>query len=539
MCRDRYTNRWILVARSLTRDPKSPINVPTPARGGRSFLEHLMKVLLVHPSPLMYSEIYLRLEPLGMERVAEAIRAAGHEVRILDLQIFSQRDFAREVKDFRPNAIGFSGNYLANIPEIIDLAKVAKEIDREAFVFVGGHSVSFVADEVLEHGEGAIDCVLRGEGELGVQKLLEAIGDRQIAKVPGATTLDGSGPAPLMLDDLDRYFPARDLARQRRKYFIGMLDPCASIEFTRGCPWDCSFCSAWTFYGRSYRKSSAEAVAEDMASIREPNVFIVDDVAFIHPEHGFAIGRELEKRHIKKQYYLETRADVLCRGKEVFAYWRRLGLQYMFLGLEAIDEDGLKLHRKRSSLGINLKALEVARELGVIVAINLIADPGWDERRFEVIREWATSIPEIVHLTVATPYPGTELWLTESRKVTTLDYRLYDIQHAVLPTRMPLRKFYDELVKTQNVLNRKHLGTAALGKVSMHAGKLLLKGQTNFIKMLWKFNKVYNPERQCSDHQRSVQYEMTPPALNGGRRPDAQQLYIHRVNSEPTLRQAN
>jgi len=478
----------------------------------------------------MYGEIFLRLEPLGMERVAGAIRAAGHEVRILDLQIFSRREFGEELRNFQPDAIGFSGNYLANVPEIIDLAKDAKQIMPRAFVFVGGHSVSFIADEIIEHGEGAIDCVLRGEGELGVQQMLEAIGDRQIAGVPGVTTEHGIGPAPLMLEDLDRYFPARDLTRARGKYFIGMLDPCASIEFTRGCPWDCSFCSAWTFYGRSYRKSSPEAAAEDMASIREPNVFIVDDVAFIHPEHGFAIGHEIEKRRIRKNYYLETRADVLCRNKEVFAYWQRLGLQYLFLGLEAIDEDGLKLHRKRASPGINFKALEVARELGLIVAINLIADPGWDEHRFELIREWATSIPEIVHLTVATPYPGTELWLTESRKVTTLDYRLYDIQHAVLPTRMPLLKFYEELVKTQNVLNRKHLGLAALRKVSIHAGKLLLRGQTNFVKMLWKFNQVYNAERQCADHQRPVRYEMKPPVWSNGKRPGAAQLYIHRAD---------
>jgi hopanoid C-3 methylase len=487
-----------------------------------------MKVLLIHPSPLLYSEIYLRLEPLGMERVADAIRVAGHEVRILDLQIFSHRDFYAELRKFQPDAIGFSGNYLANVPEIVDLAKAAKRIAPCTFVFVGGHSVSFIADEIIEHGEGAIDAVLRGEGELGVQLLLEAIGDKQIAKVPGLTTAQGSGPSPLMLDDLDRFLPARDLARERRKYFIGMLDPCASIEFTRGCPWDCSFCSAWTFYGRSYRKSSPEAVADDMASIREPSAFIVDDVAFIRPEHGFAIGREIEKRRIRKQYYLETRADVLCRNREVFAYWRRLGLQYLFLGLEAIDDAGLRLHRKRSSPPVNFKALEVARELGLIVAVNLIADPDWDERRFEVVREWATSIPEIVHLTVATPYPGTELWLTESRKVTTLDYRLYDIQHAVLPTRMPLKKFYEELVKTQNILNRKHLGIAALRKVSIHAGKLLLRGQTNFVKMLWKFNKVYNSERQLSDHQRGVTYAMKPPVHRNGTGAGSAQLYIHR-----------
>ena len=52
-----------------------------------------MRVLLVHPSPLIYSEIFLRLEPIGLERVATAIRAAGHEVRLLDLQIFRHADY--------------------------------------------------------------------------------------------------------------------------------------------------------------------------------------------------------------------------------------------------------------------------------------------------------------------------------------------------------------------------------------------------------------------------------------------------------------
>src|SRR2546422_7550097 len=73
-----------------------------------------MRVLLVHPSPLMYSEVYLKLEPLGLERVAQALRAAGHEVRLLDLQIFSHKDYVRELDTFKPRAVGFSLNYLAN-----------------------------------------------------------------------------------------------------------------------------------------------------------------------------------------------------------------------------------------------------------------------------------------------------------------------------------------------------------------------------------------------------------------------------------------
>src|SRR5437660_1321562 len=370
-----------------------------------------MKVLLVHPSPLMYSEIFLRLEPIGLERVASAVRAAGHEVRLLDLQIFGHADYYRELTDFAPHAVGFSLNYLANVPEVLDLAKETKRRRPDCFVFAGGHSGSFIAEELLEHAAGALDALVRGEGEAITPRLLEAAGDPRLATLPGVVTPDGAGPAPTMLDDIDRFPPARDLTRRRHKYFIGVLDPCASAELTRGD---------------------------------------------------------------------------------------------------------------------NFKALEVARELGFTVAVNIIADPDWDERRFAIVREWALSVPEIVHLTVATPYPGTEIWHTEARRLTTLDYRLFDVQHAVLPTRLPLQRFYEELVATQAVINRKHLGLTALREVAGLAARLALRGQTNFLRMLWKFGSVYNRDRQYADHLRPVRYQMRPQAAVATK-PGARDLFVHQL----------
>ncbi|HYK66480.1 MAG TPA: hopanoid C-3 methylase HpnR [Streptosporangiaceae bacterium] len=485
-----------------------------------------VRLLLVHPSALMYSEIFLRLEPLGLERVAGAALAAGHEVRALDLQVCDRRELDRELAQFQPEAVGVSLNYLANIPEAIDMAHAVKAALPGCFVFFGGHSVSFVASHVLEQAGGAVDAVLRGEGETAVVPLLAAIRDGGLDSVPGIVSADGQGPGPRLLESIDSPRPARQLMRNRRKYFIGELDPCASIEFTRGCPWDCSFCSAWTFYGRSYRKASPDAAADELASIAEPNVFIVDDVAFIRAEHGDAIAAEIERRGVRKQYYLETRSDVLLRNTEVFERWARLGLRYMFLGMEALDAEGLELYRKRVSQDENIHALETARRLGIMVAINLIVDPAWDTDQFRVIRDFALSVPEIVHLTVLTPYPGTEIWHTESRRLTTRDYRLFDIQHAVVPTTLPLADFYSELVRTQAVINRKHLGmSAVIGAAKVMAGNLA-RGQTNFARMIWRFNSVYNADRQLADHQRPVRYELPLPvhAENGAGR---QMLYLH------------
>jgi magnesium-protoporphyrin IX monomethyl ester (oxidative) cyclase len=483
-----------------------------------------MNVLLVHPSGLLYSEVYLRLEPLGLECVGAAIEKAGHTVRLLDLQIFKHADYRKELEQHPPDAIGFGVNYLANVPEVIDLAKLARDLLPDALIFCGGHSISFVAEEVLRHGDGAIDAIVQGEGELTVPKLLASL--PRIDGIPGVATRRGSGPKSSMMTDINEIRPARHLTRRRRKYFIGELDPCASIEFSRGCPWDCSFCSAWTFYGRSYRKADPAVVAEEMKTIREPNLFIVDDVAFIHPEHGMAIADEIERRKIKKRYYLETRCDTLIRNQEVFKRWAKMGLSYMFLGLESLDAEQLKLFRKRSTPNQNFEALEVARKLGIDVAINLITDPSWTREQFQQAQEWATKVPEVVHLTVATPYPGTELFHTESRELTSVDYRLYDIQHAVLPTRLPLREFYEELVKTQEIINRKFMGWKTAVAVSRILAGQLIRGQTNFLQMLFKFSKAYNVDRFYADHFKEVKYEMRRPSEYGQKmRP--QDLLVH------------
>jgi hopanoid C-3 methylase HpnR len=487
-----------------------------------------VRVLLVHPSALLYSEIFLRLEPLGLERAAAAAEAAGHEVRVLDLQVFTHHELEQELEQFRPEAVGVGVNYLANVPEALDIARTVKLRLPGCFVFLGGHSVSFIAPHVLDQGDGAVDVVARGEAEVVVGPLLAACRDRDAMRdVPGVVGLDGNGPPPKLLDTIDGFRPARHLMRRRNKYFIGVLDPAASIEFTRGCPWDCSFCSAWTFYGRSYRKASPEAAAEELASIREPGVFIVDDVAFIRPEHGDAIAAELEKRRVRKQYYLETRADVLLRHPEVFERWRRLGLNYMFLGMEALDAEGLDRFRKRVDPDENIRALEAARRMGLTVAVNLIVDPKWDAEQFQLVREWAMSVPEIVHLTVMTPYPGTEIWHTESRKLTTRDYRLFDIQHAVLPTTLPLAEFYRELNKTQAVLARKHLGVRAAAQTLGILARQLAHGQTNFAKMIWKFNTVYSAQRQLADHDRPVRYELPVPDQHAVAQRDRRELYVH------------
>jgi hypothetical protein len=82
-------------------------------------------------------------------------------------------------------------------------------------------------------------------------------------------------------------------------------------------------------------------------------------------------------------------------------------------------------------------------------------------------------------------------------------------------------------VKTQQVLNRKHLGFAAMRQTLGIAARLLLRGQTNFLRTIWKFNSVFNPGLQMADHARPVQYEL-PLRPEGVAVTDKRALYVHR-----------
>lgn len=81
-------------------------------------------------------------------------------------------------------------------------------------------------------------------------------------------------------------------------------------------------------------------------------------------------------------------------------------------------------------------------------------------------------------------------------------------------------------MSAQQALNTIHLGFAALRKTAGVAARLLARGQTNFVRMLWKFNSVSHPDRQLADHARPVRYDMRIPAASASGTPSFEDLYV-------------
>src|SRR4029077_5037548 len=131
-----------------------------------------------------------------------------------------------------------------------------------------------------------------------------------------------------------------------------------------------------------------------------------------------------------------------------------------------------------------------------------------DAQRFATVRQWCQEVPEIVNLSINTPYPGTESWVTEERALQTRDYRLFDVQHAVLPTKLPLPEFYGELLSTLRVLYGKHLTWRSVPRLTLIVARLSRRGRTNFVRGMMQFHKVFDLDRLLADHAQPVRYQI-------------------------------
>jgi len=308
--------------------------------------------------------------------------------------------------------------------------------------------VSFIA-RGGEHARGALDCVVRGEGELIAPQLLEAIGDARLSTLPGSS-LRRAGPAPLMHDDLDRFPPARDLARRRRSIHRRAGSVRLGRAF-RGCPGTAPFAapdvSTAAVTGRRLRRQpqrTSRALRSPTSSWSMTSPSCIRAWTRVGASwSACAFASSITWRPVA------TFLFAIARSSSTGAP----GAPLHVLGLEALDEESLS-----SSQAItpneNLRALEIAREIGFTVAVNIIA-----------IRAGTSAVRGRARLALTVPRSCTSRSPRPIRArrlahgvaaLTTLDYRLFDVQHAVLPlaaARALLRGAGQEPV----LLNRKHL----------------------------------------------------------------------------------
>ncbi|MEM4658493.1 MAG: radical SAM protein [Candidatus Methanosuratincola sp.] len=409
-----------------------------------------MKVLLIQPqqgTSFGISKI-VTTEPLGLESIASPMLEDGHEVRIVDLKVEKPSRVDDELKFFKPDAVGISCSFTTDVYPALGIAEHVKERKRDAFVFVGGHHASLLPDDLLK---SCVDAITIGEGEVTARELVNQLSrGEDPSLVDGVLTHDNKSsgtfkPRNLVRDINDFPPPARHLTGHlRRLYHMGFDGPLATMEASRGCPFDCNFCSVWVFFNRKARVKSPEKALQEIMSINEKEIFFTDDIAFINRNESEKLALLLKQYGIKKEYTAETRADLIVRNKDLIRLWREVGLKTLFVGIEKIDDEGLKSVNKRTKASTNEQALEFLKSIGIRPIATFIVDPMFDESDFDKLEEYARVNGLLAPTyTILTPLPGTEVFEQRKAELITDNYYMYDLLHAVLPTKLTLKRFYE------------------------------------------------------------------------------------------------
>ena len=312
--------------------------------------EVAMRVLLLAmPNVMVGLDRTGKFPNLGVASLAGNVE--GCDVKIADLVLVRRRIgeyVVRLVKDYRPHLVGLSCMSF-QYATAIALAKLIKAVDASVRIVLGGYHPTLLYEEIGERPEGeTIDFIVRGEGEATFRELVEALSSGSgMEEIPGLSyKMDGTfrHNRPRGLLDLSAIRPPDRTVRLLQGFSVFGRKSDA-IETSRGCTFQCKFCSIGPMYGRTFRTYAIPRVIEDIWDARRYGaelLFIVDDNITLDGTRLEAIcdaivGHRLDDLH----YFVQTSVRGIASSERLVRKMARAGFKAVFLGLENVSRRNL------------------------------------------------------------------------------------------------------------------------------------------------------------------------------------------------------
>jgi anaerobic magnesium-protoporphyrin IX monomethyl ester cyclase len=356
---------------------------------------------------------------------------AHHRVAIADLILVPRevrQTVERLMREVEPDVVGLSIMTFqrGTARKIVALVRAIRP---EVTIVVGGYDPSLASD-VYEDPAWGVDVIVRGEGDVTFRELLRALeAGRDLSRVTGVSYRRGSAfvrnpdrPVSSLTGE-DVALPNRSARVLTGYTFIGR--PIEVVETSRGCTYDCSFCSIIEMRGRNFHTWSIERVLADIADARARGaraIFIVDDNITLNVARFEALCRAIIAAGFQDIDYLvqAMTSSIAARGDTLAPLMREAGFRYVFLGIENIlDEDLLFLKASaknaqreagRSVGNATMKAIEVLHRHGMYVVGGLIVGNPSDTREsIEANLAFARAHVDWPYIQHPTPYPGTPM----------------------------------------------------------------------------------------------------------------------------------
>ena len=362
-------------------------------------------------------------QPLGAGYIASVLRENGHDVRILDNSIrhLGPEALRRIVQDFKPDVAGFT-TFTFSAKGCFEAARLMKEADPRLITVFGGPHATYLCEETL--ADPAVDVVVRGEGEMTMRELVAALAaGRSLEGVKGLLFKDAAGRIIRTADrelilDLDTLpLPAYDLMEMDR-YYASVNRRFTDKKFgaiitSRGCPFQCTFCSHKMF-GKKLRTRSPENVVNEIEHLISRygigELIFLDDTFTMDRKRALALCDLIVRRGLDIAWTCNTRAD--DASEELYKAMRRAGCRGLHLGAESASQEMLDSMKKGITLEQITNAVALAKKhIGHVVCGFILGMPGDTVERARATIAFAKKLsPDYVTFNIATPVPGSEIY---------------------------------------------------------------------------------------------------------------------------------
>ena len=400
-----------------------------------------MRIMLINPlSDLARnSNVYFHsvspLPPLGVAALSAILKKNGNEVIVEDQYAsrISNEMLIEKMKQISPQVIGFSclTTAMSNVERII--RQLRKEM-KDVTIILGNIHPTLFPEETLKKGVG--DIIIRGEADCSLPEIIEALQTRRNLKdIAGISYVEQGqilhNPDREIIEDLDSLpYPdwhSLNLDHYRRYPMLGIYNKrVLPVQASRGCPFNCLFCSQDKFYKKPRYRCIGKVVEEIEYYYKEFNVECIGFTDAYFPfskKSGLEFCDELIKRglHKKIKWFTETRVDQV--DDELMRRMKESGLMLVMYGFEVGNEKVLSSIGKKATLAQAREAMRITHKYNVLsLGLFMLGLPeDTRETCLETIKFAKELDPDICKFNIAVPFPGSHFFTQSLNELGAID----------------------------------------------------------------------------------------------------------------------
>jgi len=443
-----------------------------------------MNILFFRPAPpdeTIGLQHVMIVEPLELEILATLIEP-NHNVTIIDL-ILEKQSSTWFIQKLNPDIVCVTG-YITHINQILNICKEAKQFNKNTVTIVGGVYIEKVPETIdnedvdyrvvrnaVQSFPQLIDFLMgRAHFPEGVLKKNEILNDSLLPAYNFSVPI-----------------PNRNLTKKyRSEYFYVFHNKVALLKTSFGCPFPCSFCFCRKIAGDNYFERPLDEVIQELKSIKEKEVYIIDD-NFLVSEKRLKEFIDLLKNHeIRKKYLIYGRADFIAAHPELLSELKKQGLRTIIVGFESFNDDELNSLNKSTTALTNEKAMKILNKNGIDCYASVIAMPNWDKADFERATKKMIDLKiRFLNIQPLTPLEKTDIVFDDDDLIIGRDdFAKWDLAHVVVkPEKLSLQDYYQEILRMYirvlfrpaNIIH--HLKYPIQMQIKLLAGALKVKKQ--------------------------------------------------------------